>query len=403
MRIAQVHNLYQIAGGEDRVVELERALLVEHGHEVVPYLVTNDDIKGLRKKVAVFSRTPYSQPARKVFEQWLASQRPDVVHVHNFFPLLSPSIYDACAALGVPVVQTLHNFRTLCAGALLLRDGKFCDLCVGRLPLPGILHRCYRGSLAGSIAVAAMTMSYRRQRHRVHRFIALSRFAADVFARAGVPAERIAVKPNFVRDPGPPPAETPRVGALFVGRLSEEKGIAGLIDAWRDIEGRLSVAGTGPLEAELRERAPPSVVFHGWMQSDEIRAAMWRSAFLVAPSLSTEQFPMALAEAFSCGLPVVTSRSDALAEIVTDGQTGLLCAPGDIDELRGKVAWALAHPREMERMGQMARIRFEERYCAASNYGMLMRIYREAQQVEKSQAGAAPAEPKVEKTPGTAG
>ena len=315
MRIAQIHNTYQIAGGEDRVVELERSLLAEHGHDVLQYLVSNDAITGIRKKTAAMLATPYNSQARGELLAWLTREKPDVVHVHNFFPLLSPSIYDACADAGVPVVQTLHNFRTLCAGTLLLRDGKFCDRCVGRLPVWGVAHRCYRGSLPGSIAVSGMVMSYRRRRHRVQRFIALSAFARNLFVRAGMAAERIVVKPNFVRDPGPPPSG-PRRGGLFVGRLSAEKGISQLVAAWDGIDEPLAIAGTGPLEAALRAEAPPAARFCGWLQAPAIREEMYRSAFLVVPSLSTEQFPMALAEAFSCGLPVITSRSEALQEIL---------------------------------------------------------------------------------------
>ena len=384
MRIAQVHNTYQVKGGEDRVVELERALLAYHGHEVLQYLVSNDEISGLKKKAATMLASPYSRQARAALGLWLAREKPDIVHVHNFFPLLSPSIYDACADAGVAVVQTLHNFRTLCAGTLLLRDGKYCDACVGRLPFRGIVHRCYRGSLPGSMAVAGMVMSYRRQRHRVQRFIALSAFARDIFVRAGLPAERIALKPNFVSDPGTPPAG-PRSGGLYVGRLSQEKGIDQLVSAWEGIDQTLQIAGTGPLEEALRARAPRSAVFRGWMQSDAIRAQMWRSAFLVAPSLSTEQFPMALAEAFSCGLPVITSRSEALEEIVTEGETGLLCAPGDVGELRAKIHWALDHPQDMARMGEAARDCYAARYSDQTNYEMLMRIYDEAKR-EMAQA-----------------
>lgn len=378
MRIAQIHNAYQIAGGEDRVVELERALLEEHGHDVRQYLVSNDEIVGVGRKARAFVETPYSTSARQALRAWLERERPAVVHVHNFFPMLSPSIYDACADADVPVVQTLHNFRTLCAGALMLRDGAFCDKCVGRFPVWGMVHRCYRGSLPGSVAVTGMILSYRRQRHRVQRFIALSAYARDVFTRAGMPRDRIALKPNFVRDLGAPPSFS-RTGGLYVGRLSEDKGIAQLIAAWMTTAGTLQVGGTGPLELELRARASPQVTFRGWMQSGEVREAMLRAAFLVAPSLSTEQFPMSLAEAFACGLPVITSRSPALEEIVTEGETGLLCRAGDVADLRTKIEWALAHPEEMARMGRAARARYEARYSDRSNYEMLMRIYAEAE------------------------
>jgi glycosyltransferase involved in cell wall biosynthesis len=390
MRIAQIHNVYQIAGGEDRVVGLERSLLAQNGHDVLQYFVTNDAIAGLKSKAAALAGTPYNLASRNALAAWLMREKPDIVHVHNFFPLLSPSIYEACTDAGVPLVQTLHNFRTQCAGALLLRNGKFCDLCVGRLPLWGIAHRCYRGSLPGSAAVAAMIMSYRRHQHRVQRFIALSAFARDVFVKSGMPADRIVLKPNFVTDPGAPPV-APRSGGLYVGRLSEEKGIEQLISAWTGNNADLRIAGTGPLEGALKARAPKSAQFLGWMQADAIRDEMWRSAFLVAPSLSTEQFPMALAEAFSCGLPVITSRSDALAEIVTEGETGLLCAPGDSGELRARIEWALAHPQEMARMGRAARAQYEALYSDRTNYELLMRIYGDAKdEMRKDTTGKGP-------------
>lgn len=379
MRIAQVHNAYQIAGGEDKVVELEHDMLVARGHRVSRYQVTNDGIVGYGQKAATFLATAYNPGARSTFRVWLAQERPDVVHVHNFFPRLSPSIYDACADENIAVVQTLHNFRTLCAGALMLREGQFCDRCVGRLlPYPAVVHRCYRGSLPGSLAVAAMITGYRRQRHRVHRFIALNGFSRQMFIRAGIPAGRIVTKPNGVPDPGPAPEEIePRTGGLFVGRLSPEKGIAQLLRAWSAIARPLDIVGTGPLLAQLKGEAPASAVFHGLVDSATVRQRMWRSAFLVAPSLS-EQFPMALVEAFSCGLPVITSRTEALAEIVTDGKTGLLCEPGDVEDLRAKVTWAIGHPEAMAAMGRAARVAYEQRYSEARNYEMLAGILEAA-------------------------
>ena len=292
MRIAQIHNAYQIAGGEDRVVELERELLEAHGHEVVPYRVTNDSIAGVKQKVATLLATHYSRPSRAKMRAWLEVTRPEVAHVHNFFPLLSPSIYDACADAGVPVVQTLHNFRTLCAGAFLLRDGQFCDKCVGRSPVWGVVHRCYRGSLPGSLAVASMIREYHRDPNRVHRYIALNSYARGTFIRSGLPAGRVVVKPNFVTDTGPPP-RLERRGGLFVGRLSVDKGVSELVRAWHGIDAPLKIGGTGPLEAKIRAEAPANVEFLGWLGPEQVRQRMLNSAFLLAPSLSTEQFPMA--------------------------------------------------------------------------------------------------------------
>jgi glycosyltransferase involved in cell wall biosynthesis len=377
MRIAQVHNTYQIAGGEDRVVELERRLLEAHGHEVVAYTVTNDDIVGVARKAATMLQTPYNRSARVQMRDWLEARRPDIVHVHNFFPRLSPSIYDACADARVAVVQTLHNFRTMCPGAFLLRDGRFCDKCVGKVPYWGIVHRCYRGSAVGSLAVAGMIVEYHRAPQRVHRYIALNGYARRMFVRSGLPQDRIAVKPNFVADVGPPPRQS-RSGGLFVGRLSVDKGVSELVRAWHGIGTPLRIGGTGPLEERVRDEAPPSVSFLGWLGPDKVREAMLQSAFLLVPSLSTEQFPMALVEAFACGLPVITSRTEALSEIVIDGETGILSEPGNVEELRAKIQWAVDHPDAMLRMGIAARKRYETLYSEGVNYQMIMDIYRDA-------------------------
>ena len=392
MRIVQVHNAYQVVGGEDKVVELERAMLVGRHHHITPYQVSNDDIVGVRRKVATFLMTPYNPDARATFRNWLGQERPDVVHVHNFFPKLSPSIYDACADEGVALVQTMHNFRTLCAGGLMLRDGQFCDDCVGRLPYPAVVHRCYRNSMAGSLAVAGMVTAYRRQRRRVHRFIALNGFARRMFMRAGMAAERVAVKPNFAVDPGVPPIDLVpdgrRTGGLFVGRLSAEKGVVQLVQAWSGIQQTLGVVGTGPLLQQLERHASDRIVLHGFLDSQAVRLKMWLNAFLIAPSLAVEQFPMVLVEAFACGLPVITSRTEAMAEIVTEGETGLLCEPGQVEDLRAKITWAVAHPLEMAAMGRNARAIYEQRYGEARNYAMLMSIYEAAIAEARNEAGS---------------
>lgn len=385
MRVGQIHNAYQVAGGEDRVVELERDLLEAHGHQVMFYRADNDAIVGTRQKIATFLSTPYSRSSRTDVAAWLKRERPDLVHVHNFFPRLSPSIYDACADASVPVVQTLHNFRTMCAGAFLLRDGKFCDKCVGTTPLWGVIHRCYRGSLPGSLAVAGMIREVHRAPNRVHRYIALNSYARSMFIRSGLPAGRVVVKPNFMPDPGPPPTAA-RKGGLFVGRLSMDKGVTQLVEAWQGIDDVLQIGGTGPLEAHVRAAAPKTVEFSGWLTPEQVRAAMLQRSFLLVPSLSTEQFPMALAEAFSCGLPVITSRTPALSEIVVEGKTGLLSAPGDVDDLRRNIQWAVDHPSEMAQMGAAARARYEALYSDKINYGLLLDIY---QQAIREQTGAA--------------
>src|SRR5271169_3732856 len=226
MKVLIVHNRYQHVGGEETVVANEQALLDSYGWETRLWSVSNDAITGTWSKITAAVRAPYSRPARDELARLIAEFMPAVVHVHNFFPLLSPSVYDACRAAGVAVVQTLHNYRTICLGALLTRDGHPCEDCISGSPYQGALHGCYRGSRIGTLAVARMIDTHRRRGtwlHKVDRFIALSAFARKKFIAAGFPADRIAVKPNFAVDRGTATAAA-RAGALYVGRLSSEKG-----------------------------------------------------------------------------------------------------------------------------------------------------------------------------------
>ncbi len=380
MRILQVHNTYQQAGGEDAVVANEGALLSANGHDVRPWSVDNAAITGPWAQLRTAWQVPYSHDARRELAGVIADFGPDVVHVHNFFPLITPSVYDACRDAGVPVVQTLHNYRTICAGALLVRSGRPCEDCIGGSPYQGALHGCYRGSRLGSLAVARMIARHRGQgtwRTKVDRFIALTEFAKAKFVEAGFPAEKIAVKPNFVEDARPQEAETARNGALFVGRLSPEKGIGTLLTAWRDLDAPLRIAGDGPLLGMAQGSASPNVVPLGNLPPEAVNQEMARAAFLVMPSDWYEGFPVTLAEAFCRGLPVIASRLGAMAEIVDDGVTGLHFTPGDPQDLAAKVRWAANHPEEMRRMGANARRAYEERYTPEANYRLLMTIYED--------------------------
>jgi len=381
MRIIQVHNVYQQAGGEDAVVANEGALLRERGHGVQLLSVSNDTIKGPRKALTAW-RASYSPWGRKQLAKAIAESTPDVVHVHNFFPLLSPSIYDACQSAGVPVVQTLHNYRTICPGALLMRDGRTCELCIAASPYQAVRHRCYRGSRLGSLVVAHMVDVHQKRgtwHTKVDRFIALTEFAKSKFVEAGFPAIKIVVKPNFVEAATTHSNDdAERSGALFVGRLSEEKGIATLLKAWSSIDAPLRVVGEGPLIEMVRDAPIDSVTCLGGQPSDEVFREMKKSSFLIVPSQWYEGFPMIIAEAFSCGLPVLCSELGSMAEIIKDGATGLHFRPGDPDDLAAKVRWAAAHPQEMRQMGANARNVFEQEFAPGVNYERLMEIYAEA-------------------------
>ncbi len=377
-RVLLVHNAYQQRGGEDAVVEAEAALLREHGHEVTLYSRHNDEVQGA-SRLALARDTLWSPRTGRDLEALFGQHRPDVVHVHNSFPLVSPSVYWAAARAGVPVVQTLHNFRLLCPQALLLREGRICEDCVGRVPWRAVQHGCYRGSAVQSAAVAGMLQLHRglgTWQRKVTLYIALNAFCRDKFIEGGLPADRIRIKPNFVDLPAP--ALQPREGFLFVGRFSQEKGLGVLAQALAQAPPGTAVhaAGSGP-DAALLDGAP-GVHLLGPLQPEAVYAQMARRRALVLPSIWYENFPRTLVEAFANGLPVIASRLGAMATLVEDGVTGPLFNPGDATDLAAKLAWADAHPAEMQRMGERARRLYEVELTGLANLQQLRAIYREA-------------------------
>lgn len=377
MRILVAHNAYQQRGGEDAVVESEIALLQSHGHDVGAWLRSNDDIAAMTS-LSLARDTLWSGQTQRELTERLRHFKPDVIHVHNTFPLISPSLYWAAARAGIPVVQTLHNFRLMCLNALFLREGRVCEDCMGRLPWPGVARACYRGSFAASGVLAGMLALHRglgTYRNKVARYIALTEFSRRKFIEGGLPAGRVVVKPNFVDFLAPDPV--PREGLLFVGRLSVEKGVATLARAAALLPGTcLRVAGAGP-EAGLLDGVT-GVTCLGSLTAEGVRQEMNRAAALVVPSICYENFPRTIAEAFACGTPVIASRIGALAELVGDGETGLLFEPGNPGDLADKMAWALAHPERMAAMGRNARAQFDAEFSAEVNYRRLMEIYKEA-------------------------
>lgn len=380
-RILLVHNLYRQAGGEDRVVEAEAAMLSQHGHAVFRYTDDNERIGGLAKigtaAGAVWSRDAYRRLTRTIREN-----RIELCHFHNTFPLISPSAYYAARSMGVPVIQTLHNYRIMCANALLMRNGAICEDCVGRRVVwPGAVRKCYRDSYAAS-AVSGLVISVHHLlgtwTRCVDRYIALTKFARAKFIEGGLPASRMAIKGNFV-DPDPGCGNGHGGYALFVGRLAPEKGILTLLDAWQRNPDclPLRIAGDGPLAWAVRGAAArnPQIEWLGEIGRDEVLAQMRNAQFLVCPSTWYESFGLIIVEAFATGLPVIASDLGALAELIQVGVTGLLFRPGDTGDLMEKVRWALDHPLRLRQMRAHARAQYEDLYTAERNYGQLMSIY----------------------------
>lgn len=377
MKILIAHNAYQQRGGEDMVAEAEAALLRAHGHEVVEYRRHNDEIANLSRS-AVAVQTVWNRRTLREVEALLDDKRPDVVHVHNTFPLISPSIYAACTQAGVPVVQTLHNFRLLCPQAMFLREGRVCEDCLGHLPWRAAARGCYRDSRLQSSVLAGMLAAHHTLgtwQRGITRYIALNDFCRDKFIAGGLPAKRISVKPNFVDFEAP--GEESRHGFLFVGRLSPEKGLTVLSQAVCMMDHvELRIAGSGPQAAVLE--GLHGVEMLGALARPQVQEEMRCASAIVVPSIWYETFGLVVIEAYASGTPVIASRLGSLAELVRDGETGLLFEPGDPAALAACLRWAQAHPYEMAVMGRRARARYEAEFTGERNYRQLMTIYQQA-------------------------
>ena len=388
MRVLLAHDHYRSSApsGEDAVYRNERALLESAGIDVIPFERFNDDIdeSTLSKRLRLALDTAWSRQTYDQVSEVLRRTRPHLAHFHNTFPLISPSAYAACRDNAVPVVQTLHNYRLVCAGALLMRDGHPCEDCVGTSLWPALRHRCYRGSLPATGAVVWMLARNRARGSYttlVDRYIALTNFAAAKLVTGGLPKARVEVRPNFLPNP-PCPGAGGGGYAVFVGRLSEEKGVRTLLDAWQSIKGfPLKMLGDGPLREELEQRARREalpVEFLGYRPREQVLAAMLNADVHIVPSECYEGFPMVVLEAYACGTPILASRIGSLAEVVVDGTTGMTFEAGDPADLARRLEELRANPLRLHAMRRAARALFEERYTAEHGLAKLLEIYGRA-------------------------
>ncbi|MFD5858828.1 glycosyltransferase [Streptomyces chartreusis] len=391
MRVLVVHNRYASAqpSGENKVVDQEAELLRSAGHQVELFERRSDDIadRSLLGKAALPFLVPWNPAVRTELAARLRAERPDVVHVHNVFPLLSPAVLAACADAGVPAVATLHNYTQVCPPGTLQRDGRPCTECVGSAaPLPAVRHGCYRDSRLATVPLAvSMSVNRRRWWSGVERFLCISAAQRDVLVRAGMPAERLVVKHNFVPDP-----DDRRSGAgehvLYLGRLAEAKGVRLLMTAWDELAAAggvgvpLVIAGTGPLEQEVTAWAAgrDDVRYAGLYDTAECRKAVARSVAVVAPSTWLEAFGLVVVEAMAAGVPVVAAGHGAFVELVEDGVTGLLHRPGESESLASCIRRIAAGPDRNREMGRAARRRYELGFSPAVGLERLVEEYRTA-------------------------
>jgi len=383
MRILVAHNFYQQEGGEDAVFAAEVELLRRFGHEVETFTMRNDAIDRMGK-FAALSATIWNRESYRSVSELAAKFRPAVVHFHNTFPLISPSGYKAARYQGAAVVQTIHNFRLICANALLFRDGAPCEKCVGRvIAIPGIVHKCYRGSREASAAVAGMAAVHRilgTWNRLVDAYIATSPSAKAKLIQGGLPEEKILLKPHFV-DPDPGVGGGAGGYVSVVGRLSQEKGLETVLEAWKilgESAPLLKIAGDGPL-APLVAEATSRHANIQWVGRKPIAVVLdliGEASFHVFPSRCYETFGRVVTEAFAKGTPVITSNHGSMAELVDHGKTGMLFTPGDAMDLAAKVREMMAKPAAALRAA--ARAEYEANFTGQRNYHRMMEIYEQA-------------------------
>lgn len=384
MKIIQCHNFYARVGGEDLSVRSEAELLKRHGHEVIPFYAYNSDAKdrlfGGAKEIL------FNRKARAQLTELIDETNPDIVHVTNSFPLLSLSIYCAASNRGVPIVQSLRNFRYSCLNGYLYRNGAPCDRCLHRKVMwPGVVFRCYNNSLPQS-AAAATTLSLNRVlgvwKDRVHAFIAISKIVRDKLILAGLPADRMHLKPNFLVA-GEPNLSGMGDGFFFAGMLSEQKGVKSLVKAWLGDPTlpSLTIAGEGPLEDFVREHSHRNerLRFAGRLQANEVLEKMSMAKAVIVPSQWDEPFGRVTLEAFSLGIPVIGSNLGATPDMIQHGMNGWLFEGNDLVDLRQQLRSATDVKTEDYRV---MRHRSYQTYRSIgtpeANYETLLSIYHSA-------------------------
>lgn len=390
MKILIVHNRYRSSSssGEDRVVDQEHEVLARAGHELERFERSSDDIarRSLFSKALIPTQVVWNPRAPRQLEQVIGRFGPDVVHVHNLFPLLSPSVLGSCERCRVPCVVTFHNYRPVCASGLLFRDGAVCRECVtNRLPTAAVRHGCYRGSSLATVPLALTTLTHRAiWRSIPSAYIFISDSARRELEPLGLPPERCFVKSNLVPPMAPP--TSPRDGlVVYLGRLTEAKGLPVLQRAWdRYVEARgstglrLAIGGTGPLEGELRRwaRGHPSVEILGLLDRNGCAALLGQARAVVACSENLEPFGLVVAEAMAAGVAPVATGHGSFRGLVTDQVDGVLYRPGDAAQLARIFERIEDNPAWVEELGAAARHTYERRFHPTRNIAELEAIYR---------------------------
>ncbi len=382
------HNRYRESGGEDSTYEAESALL-ETAFPVVRYELDNRKEISSRNIVPTAINLAWSKRSYRAIRNLIQKKRPTIAHFHNTFPLMTASAFDACREENIPVIQTIHNYRTLCATGTFFRKGQVCTECVSHGPWHSLRYGCYRGSRLATAAVARMQRAHQKNNtleKKIDQFIALTDHSRDQLIQMGIPAEKITIKPHFVIDPKDP-REGPGNRALFVGRLDQEKGVQTAIQAFGKRLGcGLDIVGSGPQREELEKYAEksPSISFLGHLPPSRVNELMRQARMLIFPSVCFEMFPRVLVEAMSLGIPIIASRTGGIPEIVEEEKNGLLFDPGNADDLARKVEQILQNPEQNITMGKTSREMYQEKYSPEKNVEQLTALYQTVLKRKKS-------------------
>lgn len=383
MTILVIHNHYTLQGGEDEVVRSEEVMLRHYGHKVVLYTRSNSEIRTFSfiKKLKTFLLDIFwSRESYNTVRRIIRREKPDIVHVHNTFFLISPSIYDACKDENVPVVQTLHNYRLLCPIGIFYRQGRICQDCLSYGLKSAVINKCWQGSRVATLFLAILIKIIRLRIffEKVKCYIVLGEFSRKIYTLNGVPEEKVSIKSNFLEfDPGVSFSEG-KYG-LFIGTLQEYKGIRTLINAWRDVDGDfpLKIIGEGPLRVELEKATQGNnIEFLGQKSLSEVLDYIKKALFVIVPSECYETGVRVIIESFACGVPLVASDHGAMKELITDHKTGLLFTPKDSRDLTAKINYLINNRDATKKMGFNARKEFEVKYTEEKNYNYLINIYR---------------------------
>jgi glycosyltransferase involved in cell wall biosynthesis len=389
MRILLVHNRYRSAmpSGENRVVDQEGEALQALGHEVRRFTRDSDEIGqwSLLKKASLPARTIWNWESFHDLKAALREYQPEVVHVHNTFPLLSAAVLHACRDAGVPVVATLHNYGLACANRAFFRDGAVCHDCANGLPVGSVLHGCFRDSRAATLPVAVAMVAHRRAwRSLVSAYILISASQRDLLHGVGLPEDRVFVRYNLItRRDRLQTAPEPMV--VYAGRLDEIKGVCLLMAGWdryREEAGepglRLAIAGAGTLDGEVTAWAStrPSVVLTGALSSAECASLISRARAVLLPSAWEETFGLVAIEAMAVGVPPVAAGHGSFPELITPGVDGALFDAGDPAALGRAIADAERNPEQYASYGEQARKTYEQRFDPERNLEELLEIYR---------------------------